>query len=157
MARGAACSDGFTAGYVHWPLNETPLIGHLRCPWSAQRLHIQRKTQNKKHLTSAPRPRRGPTSTEIADFARYRRDFFGKYIDLSNGLPTDNMLRRFFQNLDSNTFRARFAQWVSSIVHDGAQGKVVSIDYGKKRVSLKRRMLRAVHDQDYLESLLARL
>lgn len=67
------------------------------------------------------------------------------------------MLRRFFQNLDSNTFRARFAQWVSSIVHDGAQGKVVSIDYGKKRVSLKRRMLRAVHDQDYLESLLARL
>ena len=30
-----------------------------------------------------------PTSYEIADFARYRREFFGKYIDLSNGLPAD--------------------------------------------------------------------
>jgi hypothetical protein len=46
---------------------------------------------------------------------------------------------------------------VSSIVRDGAQGKVVSIDYSKKRVLLKRRMLRTIYDQKYLESLLARL
>lgn len=31
------------------------------------------------------------------------------------------------------------------------------IDYGKKRVSLKRRMLRAVHDKEYRESQLERL
>ena len=31
------------------------------------------------------------------------------------------------------------------------------IDYGKKRVSLKRRMLRTIYDQKHLESLLARL
>ena len=30
-------------------------------------------------------PRREPTSPEIADFARHRLYFFGKYIDLSNG------------------------------------------------------------------------
>ncbi len=71
-------------------------------------------------------PRRGPTSTcwsEIADFAKYKREFFEKYIDLSNGLPTDDTLRRFFQNLKS--FRIRFAEWASSIVHDSARGKVV--------------------------------
>ena len=28
-----------------------------------------------------------PTSYEIDDLARYRREFFGKYIDLSNSLP----------------------------------------------------------------------
>ena len=84
-------------------------------------LHIQQKTQNKKH----------PTSPEIADFARYRLEFFGKYIDLSNGLPTYDTLRCFFQNLDPRPFRARFAEWVSSIVRDGAQGKAVSID-GKR-------------------------
>lgn len=31
------------------------------------------------------------------------------------------------------------------------------IDYGKKKVSLKRRMLHAIHDEEYLESLLERL
>ncbi len=71
-------------------------------------------------------PRRGPTSScwsEIADFAKYKREFFEKYIDLSNDLPTDDTLRRFFQNLKS--FRIRFAEWASSIVHDSARGKVV--------------------------------
>ena len=28
------------------------------------------------------------------------------------------------------------------------------VDYGKKRVSLKRRMLKALHDQEYLKQLL---
>ncbi len=105
-------------------------------------------------------PRRGPTSTsrsEIADFAKYKREFFEKYIVLSNGLPTDDTLRRFFQDLNPKSFRARFAEWASSIGHDSAHGKVVSIDYGKKRVSLRRRMLRATHDRAYLESLLERL
>ena len=38
---------------------------------------------------------------EIADFAEYRRDFFEKYLDLSNGFPSDDTLRRFFKALDS--------------------------------------------------------
>jgi hypothetical protein len=141
-------------------------------------------------------PRRGPTSPEIADFASCRREFFEKCIDLFKGLPTDDTLRHFFQNLNPRPFRARFAQWASSMVHDGKQGKVVSIDgkrvrkagemnggnpihivntwlaekemtieqlnndgidHGKKRVSLKCRMPRAVHDKEYRESLPARL
>ena len=67
---------------------------------------------------------------EIADFAEYRRDFFEKYLDLSNGIPTDDTLRRFFQNLNPKSFQARFMEWASSIVH-GTEGKVVSID-GKR-------------------------
>ena len=46
-------------------------------------------------------------------------------------MPTDDTLRHFFQNLNPRPFRARFAQWASSMVHDGKQGKVVSID-GKR-------------------------
>src|SRR5574344_793572 len=67
---------------------------------------------------------------EIADFAEYRRDYFEKYLDLSNGLPTDDTLRRFFQNLNPKTFHEHFYKWVSSIVH-GTEGKCVSID-GKR-------------------------
>lgn len=67
---------------------------------------------------------------EIADFAEYRRDFLEKYLDLSNGIPTDDTLRRFFQNLNPKSFQERFVSWTSSIVHD-VDGKVVSID-GKR-------------------------
>jgi hypothetical protein len=50
---------------------------------------FNQKLKTKNSLHPVPRPRRGPTSPEIADFASCRREFFGKYIDLSNGLPTD--------------------------------------------------------------------
>ncbi len=73
-------------------------------------------------------PRRGPTSScwsEIADFAKYKWEFFEKNIDLSKGLPTDDTLRRFFQDLNPKSFRSRFAEWASSIVHDSAHGNVV--------------------------------
>lgn len=67
---------------------------------------------------------------EIADFAEYKRDFFEKYLDLSNGIPTDDTLRRFFQNLSPKSFQSHFMEWASSIVHD-AEGKIVNID-GKR-------------------------
>ncbi len=53
---------------------------------------------------------------EIADFAKYKRDFFEKYLDLSNGFPSDDTLRRFFEALDSKAFRTRFTEWASSII-----------------------------------------
>lgn len=67
---------------------------------------------------------------EIADFAEYRRDFFEKYLDLSNGFPSDDTLRRFFEALDSKEFRTRFTEWASSIVPK-TEDKTVCID-GKR-------------------------
>ena len=55
LARGATCSDGFTAGYGHWPLVEPPMIGHLRCPWcSANASHSTKKLKTKKQPTPCP-------------------------------------------------------------------------------------------------------
>lgn len=68
--------------------------------------------------------------SEFSNLAKYRRDFFEKYLDLSNGIPSDDTLRRFFQDLDPESFRKHFRKWVASIVH-GVRGKVVSID-GKR-------------------------
>ena len=67
---------------------------------------------------------------ELADFAEYRRDFFGKYLDLSNGLPSDDTLRRFFAALDSRAFSECFRKWAASIVPE-TDGKTVCID-GKR-------------------------
>ena len=33
---------------------------------------------------------------EIADFAKYRKGFFSRYLDISMGLPCEDTLRRFF-------------------------------------------------------------
>lgn len=67
---------------------------------------------------------------DIADFAEYKRDFFEKYLDLSNGFPSDDTLRRFFAALDSRAFAACFSQWAASIVQ-GTSDKTVCID-GKR-------------------------
>ena len=67
---------------------------------------------------------------KIADFAKYKRDFFEKYLDLSKGFPSDDTLRRFFEALDSKAFRTRFMEWASSFVPK-TEDKTVCID-GKR-------------------------
>ena len=64
---------------------------------------------------------------EIADFARYRRRFFAQYLDLPNGLPSDDTLRRFFNNLAPDEFRKRFYAWAREAVGP-VRGKTVSLD-----------------------------
>ena len=74
---------------------------------------------------------------EIADFAEYRREFFEKYLDLTNGIPSDDTLRRFFEALDSKAFRTHFSEWASSIVPK-TEDKTVCID--GKRIRTASRM-----------------
>ena len=64
---------------------------------------------------------------EIADFAKYHRGFFAKYLDLSNGLPSDDTLRRFFNRLDPKEFRKRFYAWAKEAVGP-MKGKTLSLD-----------------------------
>jgi len=64
---------------------------------------------------------------EIADFAKYRKGFFSKYIDISMGLPCEDTLRRFFSRLKPDEFRRRFTAWVTAAV-GGVSGKTVSLD-----------------------------
>lgn len=64
---------------------------------------------------------------EIADFAKYRQGFFAKYLDLTNGLPSDDTLRRFFEKLDPKSFREHFLRWAASLVGK-TDKKSVSID-----------------------------
>jgi predicted transposase YbfD/YdcC len=64
---------------------------------------------------------------EIADFAKYRKGFFSKYIDVSMGLPCEDTLRRFFSALKPGEFRKRFTAWVTATV-GGVAGKTVSLD-----------------------------
>lgn len=64
---------------------------------------------------------------EIADFAKYRKGFFSRYLDISMGLPCEDTLRRFFEKLKPKVFGERFQRWASSLV-GSTQDKSVSID-----------------------------
>lgn len=67
---------------------------------------------------------------EIAAFAEYRKDFFAKYLDLSNGIPSHDTIARFFQHLNPKSFQKVFAEWAHFLVKE-CEGKTVSID-GKR-------------------------
>lgn len=53
---------------------------------------------------------------EIADFAKYSKRYFSKYLDIFMGLPCGNTLRRLFEKLKSKVFGERFQHWASSLV-----------------------------------------
>ena len=64
---------------------------------------------------------------EIADFAEYHRKFFSQYLDLPNGLPSDDTLRRFFRDLKPGEFRKRFYAWAKEAVGP-VKGKTLNLD-----------------------------
>ncbi|MDL2308943.1 ISAs1 family transposase [Bacteroidales bacterium OttesenSCG-928-C03] len=73
----------------------------------------------------------GITSWEdIYYFAKERKGFFEKYLDLTNGIPSEDTLRRFFQNLNPKSFQEHFTKWAKSIAKD-VDCKTISLD-GKR-------------------------
>lgn len=71
------------------------------------------------------------TWSEIAMFGKCRKDFFSKFLDLKNGTPSKDTIRRFFKVLDPKVFEEHFIDWVRSLVkvmddeYVGIDGKTV--------------------------------
>jgi predicted transposase YbfD/YdcC len=67
------------------------------------------------------------TWSEVSFFGKARKDFFSKFLDLSNGIPSKDTFRRFFAALDPEVFEFHFTQWVQSLVKN-MNKEIVSID-----------------------------
>jgi predicted transposase YbfD/YdcC len=67
------------------------------------------------------------TWEEIALFGKAKQEFFSKFLDLKNGLPSKDTFRRFFAALDPKVFETRFLQWTKSLAKN-IDKEVVSID-----------------------------
>ena len=67
------------------------------------------------------------TWAEISLFGKLKQDFFSKFLDLKNGIPSKDTLRRFFAALDPQVFETHFLQWVKSLAKKIGKD-VVSID-----------------------------
>ena len=64
---------------------------------------------------------------DVAFFGEMKKDFFSKFLDLRNGIPSKDTFRRFFAALDPKVFETHFTQWAKSLAKD-IDKEFVSID-----------------------------
>jgi predicted transposase YbfD/YdcC len=65
--------------------------------------------------------------SEIAAFAKERRDWFAKFLDLSSGIPSHDTFNRVFRVLDPVKFQICLLKWVKAL-HELTQGQIIAID-----------------------------
>jgi predicted transposase YbfD/YdcC len=69
------------------------------------------------------------TWEEIAEYGRIKENFFRRFLELPNGIPSHDTFERVFAKLDSNAFAERFGRWMAalcqstSLVHVAIDGK----------------------------------
>lgn len=74
----------------------------------------------------------------IARFAKIKRAWLEKYLDLPEGTPSHDTFSRLFAALDGEAFVGGFLRWVKGL-EESTKGKVVAIDGKTARASLDRR------------------
>jgi len=73
----------------------------------------------------------------IVAFARERRDWFGKFLDLTNGIPSHDTFERVFANLNPIAFQRCLLRWVAAL-HEATAGKIIAIDGKAAREAMNR-------------------
>jgi len=63
----------------------------------------------------------------MVEFAILKEDFLRKFIELKNGIPSENTINRVFSAIDSNQFEQCFMEWVNSL-SEITKGQVIAID-----------------------------
>ena len=67
------------------------------------------------------------TWKNMETFARSREDFLRTFLDLKNGIPSDDTFNRVFSSIESQQFENCFIKWVSRLV-DLSQGEIIPVD-----------------------------
>ena len=64
---------------------------------------------------------------EIQAFGEEREEWFKKFLDLKNGIPSHDTFRRVFERVDPKQLRTALTAWTESL-QQNLEGKVVAID-----------------------------
>lgn len=64
---------------------------------------------------------------DIEHFAHAKRDWLRGYLDLPNGLPSDDTFRRVISRIDPHAFEQCFRHWIASVV-EHTDGELIAID-----------------------------
>ncbi|MDR0750063.1 MAG: ISAs1 family transposase [Tannerellaceae bacterium] len=74
------------------------------------------------------------TWNDIENYGRYKESWLRQYLQLPNGIPSDDTFKRFFSALNPEEFEKTFIQWVSEVA-EMTKGEVVSIEGKSLRVT----------------------
>jgi len=67
------------------------------------------------------------TWKQMVQFANSKELFFKKFLELPNGIPSEDTINRVFSSIDSEEFESCFKDWVFDLV-DGKMGDLISFD-----------------------------
>jgi hypothetical protein len=56
------------------------------------------------------------TWKQMVGFAKSKEDFFKTFLELPEGIPSEDTINRTFSSIDSSQFETCFIEWVNSIV-----------------------------------------
>lgn len=76
-------------------------------------------------------------ATEIARFARARREWFGRLLDLRTGIPSHDTFSRVLQALNPVAFQKCLLAWFAA-VHEITAGEIIAIDGKVAREAMAR-------------------
>jgi len=83
--------------------------------------------------------------TDIEEFGQAKRDWFQKFLELPNGIPSHDTFGRLFARLNPDEFERCFVAWVRA-VSELTRGQVIAIDGKTLRRSHHRRLgKKAIH------------
>lgn len=74
---------------------------------------------------------------EIGEFAKHRQEWFEKFLELPNGVPSHDTIARVFSIIDAAEFEKVFTDWAQSLLPEArmkrfsVDGKTVKGTYGK--------------------------
>jgi predicted transposase YbfD/YdcC len=67
------------------------------------------------------------TWKQMIEFANSKEEFLRKFLELPNGIPSEDTINRVFSSIDSSQFETCFIDWVNSI-SNLLKGQVIAID-----------------------------
>lgn len=74
---------------------------------------------------------------EFELFGQAKQDWFKSFLELPNGIPSDDTFRRVFGRIDPRQFQHCFLEWIRS-VYELTQGQIIAIDGKQSRRSYDR-------------------
>jgi len=77
--------------------------------------------------------------TDIEDFGKAKQDWFSRFLDLKNGIPSHDTLGRVFGRIDPEQFQQGFLSWMQA-VQQVLPGTVIPIDGKQLRGSHDRKL-----------------
>lgn len=77
---------------------------------------------------------------EMAAFGQSKRTFLASFLQLPNGIPSDDTFQRVFARLKPRSFEACFRQWMACL-QEQTEGRLIAVDGKTVRGVLKRSLL----------------